>query len=634
MLRTKLRKTAAILMLVSFVFSTASPALAGTGLVIENTDPTTPQRVTAENVGEGSAAIGYHPQAVGDYSMALGVGVVSVGAYSMAMGAFTKTSADLQAVTNWLKNHRNDTIEHEVNIFVKYMVDEKGHSELEGKSPYEVLSGDWTFSPEEEEEFKTLKGKVVMMAEEEKLVSAYSTSMGFYTTAGGDYSTATGRFTAASGTASFAGGTNSRAYSDNSFAFGNSAVAGGKRGGDNAIAFGSLTSAVVNQYYGAKVQSILRKEVPAEVFETFYHDVLNRLENAGVIQAEKAADILLGASSPEEATQILNDFLDGLKEPGLDAVAVLQNIVEGPSGTTASGENAIAIGNSSTLQGTLASGDNSAVFGNDAKATAVNALALGTNANASHADGVAIGANSETKAVSAGDAVTKAVINGKTYTYTTTTAESVVSVGKAGAERQIVNVANGAVNATSTDAVNGSQLYQTQQSVDDLGTVVGVQVDGTTLKSKIANTYGNAKAAKSEISAAIDSLDAAIGSRNTGITSTNYLAANKTVVESLSSLDKAMGKTAAKGSYINASDASNTLASNIGLLDTALAKGYTLAADSDATGKDTALNKKITVAGSETSVTGKKNITTSITQSDGNATLTVALGETVDVKDV
>ncbi len=44
---------------------------------------------------------------------------------------------------------------------------------------------------------------------------------------------------------------------------------------------------------------------------------------------------------------------------------------------------------------------------------------------------------------------------------------NVVSVGSAGNERQIQNVAAGAVNATSTDAVNGSQLYSVATAAAD-----------------------------------------------------------------------------------------------------------------------------------------------------------------------
>ncbi|WP_408515027.1 hypothetical protein [Paraburkholderia sediminicola] len=38
-----------------------------------------------------------------------------------------------------------------------------------------------------------------------------------------------------------------------------------------------------------------------------------------------------------------------------------------------------------------------------------------------------------------------------------------MSIGSPGSERQLINLAPGQVSATSTDAVNGSQLYQLQQ---------------------------------------------------------------------------------------------------------------------------------------------------------------------------
>src|SRR5699024_8433887 len=50
-------------------------------------------------------------------------------------------------------------------------------------------------------------------------------------------------------------------------------------------------------------------------------------------------------------------------------------------------------------------------------------------------------------------------------------AAGMVSVGTAGAERQIQNVAAGDVTATSTDAINGSQLYATNQAIDAVSSV-------------------------------------------------------------------------------------------------------------------------------------------------------------------
>lgn len=49
--------------------------------------------------------------------------------------------------------------------------------------------------------------------------------------------------------------------------------------------------------------------------------------------------------------------------------------------------------------------------------------------------------------------------NGTSYTYAGSNPAGVITVGSAGSERRIQNVAAGLVSATSTDAVNGSQLY-------------------------------------------------------------------------------------------------------------------------------------------------------------------------------
>ena len=74
---------------------------------------------------------------------------------------------------------------------------------------------------------------------------------------------------------------------------------------------------------------------------------------------------------------------------------------------------------------------------------------------------------------------------------------SIVSVGATGTERQIKNVAAGAVTATSTDAVNGSQLYKTAETIlkmpinmaGDSGDTVGLKL-GKTVNIKGSVTSG------------------------------------------------------------------------------------------------------------------------------------------------
>ena len=124
-------------------------------------------------------------------------------------------------------------------------------------------------------------------------------------------------------------------------------------------------------------------------------------------------------------------------------------------GTTA-GDAAVAIGVAALAEGTL-----STAFGSGTSASGVGAAAFGVGATASQNKSVAIGAGSHTRTDAT--AVTEATVNGVTYrgfagTEHITTG-SQVSFGSAGYERQLKHVAPGAITSTSTDAINGSQLY-------------------------------------------------------------------------------------------------------------------------------------------------------------------------------
>ena len=96
--------------------------------------------------------------------------------------------------------------------------------------------------------------------------------------------------------------------------------------------------------------------------------------------------------------------------------------------------------------------------------------------HASHANAVALGANSVTKAAVASN---EATVNGVYYSgFAAKNAASVVSLGDKGKERQLVNVAAGQISATSTDAINGSQLYLVASGLRDQMPVVYTTVNG------------------------------------------------------------------------------------------------------------------------------------------------------------
>ena len=111
--------------------------------------------------------------------------------------------------------------------------------------------------------------------------------------------------------------------------------------------------------------------------------------------------------------------------------------------------------------GAVASGNNSSAIGNDAQATADNSSAFGNSASASANNSVALGQGSVADRANS------------------------VSVGSVGGERQITNVARGEVSATSTDAINGSQLHE-------LGGVVNQYFNAT--NKRIDRVDNNARA--------------------------------------------------------------------------------------------------------------------------------------------
>lgn len=144
-----------------------------------------------------------------------------------------------------------------------------------------------------------------------------------------------------------------------------------------------------------------------------------------------------------------------------------------------------AIGQESVAVGpqAVANADNSVAMGNGATtvAGADGAVALGQGATANNAGDVALGSGSTTQAVVNTSGTT---INGTDYAFAGTNATSTVSVGGVGSERTITNVAAGRVTADSTDAVNGSQLYATNQAIDDLASGIGDLQDGAVMYDK------------------------------------------------------------------------------------------------------------------------------------------------------
>ena len=220
-------------------------------------------------------------------------------------------------------------------------------------------------------------------------------------------------------------GTNARAWGGSSMAFGNDA----KAGGGGAISMG----------------------------------------NGSQSRADWAVAIGNGARAFKQGSSALgtNSTTNGSHSTALGWASTANGYADiaAGEGSAASGGNSLALGvNSSTSTGA----EGSVALGLSSKAEKTNSMALGVSANAGHERSVALGANSATAGT---HSTPNQYVNGLWYkNLAGGTADSTVSIGNDTVKRTITNVAAGRMNASSTDAINGSQLFGVANSLGNLAT--------------------------------------------------------------------------------------------------------------------------------------------------------------------
>ena len=210
----------------------------------------------------------------------------------------------------------------------------------------------------------------------------------------------------------------------------------------------------------------------ADVAENFRDSVSDRNKSNG------GAVLAIGGGNKADYAQ--NSQLIGVQNEitGTSRDISKFNMINGYQNTITNGSNDTVIGTKNTVtngDSNVVLGDNHAVqdannnviLGSSDKETthtASDTVVIGHNAQANGNNDVAIGSGS--------------IANGAVGTegYAGANPIGTVSVGSEGNERTITNVAAGRINEDSTDAVNGSQLYATNQKVDAGWTAT----DGTT----------------------------------------------------------------------------------------------------------------------------------------------------------
>lgn len=236
----------------------------------------------------------------------------------------------------------------------------------------------------------------------------------------------------------------------------------------------------------------------------------NTVENSSssiAIGSDVSIDGYRSIAIGDNATVIANQALaigDGASASGGGSTALGDHASASGLGAVSVGPYAQATGQQSIATGvySVASGDYFMANGRAATALGESSTALGRSAKANNDNDVALGSFSETATVINTQGTT---IRGQYYQFAGTNAQSTVSIGSTGNERTLTNVAAGRISADSTDAINGSQLYATNQAVENL------EVNTGNLSNRVDNMQGSSHNIQGEIKS-VGALSAAIAS--------------------------------------------------------------------------------------------------------------------------
>ena len=281
---------------------------------------------------------------------------------------------------------------------------------------------------------------------------------------------------------------------------------------------------------------------------------------------------------------------------------------------TIKADNAYVVGNNST-----ASADGAMILGSSASVTGKNGVALGNNTKVANENAVAIGNGSETAAAVA---TPSATINGVAHNFAGVNPASTVSVGKAGSERTITNVAAGRISATSTDAINGSQLYAVTSEVDKGVAYAGDVKDAAAAANKFTRKLGEQTNIIGGVTDTSKLTDGNIGVVSNGTDTLNIKLAKDVKVDSVTAGNTVInnngltvgGKTYVTNNGINANNAPITNVASGGTTDSNAANIGDV---------------KKAVAGAKATVTGAKQATvTNTTAVDGHVDYVVSATKT------
>ena len=284
-------------------------------------------------------------------------------------------------------------------------------------------------------------------------------------------------------------------------AIGREAVASGQSSnaiGENASAVGTYGNAIG---YNASAGASSANAIGANAKATGGNSIaIGSVDDSNMEATQASAQYAIAIGSSAKATKLNATAVGHAAKAGYNSVAIGANSLSddgsNDSGTVAIGLDAKATGNSSVALGRSASAstNSSVALGTQANADGVRSVAVGYQAKATGLGDVAIGVNSATtEAVN----TTSKTIGGVVYNFAGNGNDGILSAASVGGlttsstmgasddnpktiYRQLQYVAAGQVSETSTDAVNGSQLYAAYDAIDELNETKANTSDVTT----------------------------------------------------------------------------------------------------------------------------------------------------------
>lgn len=291
----------------------------------------------------------------------------------------------------------------------------------------------------------------------------------------GDQSLATGHYNLITGANAVAIGYDNKALKDDTTVVGS----GAKADGLNAGAFGSKATATGESALALGTGANATADSTVAIGNDSNATGKSSVAVGESTNATGVFSTALGDSATATGNRTVAISVDSVAK-GDESIAIgaasktdegVRTIAIGAA-TEAQGESATVVGGHSTgkIRSTVIGAEANAEVRSfagayQANATGQSSVALGDNANATHDNSVALGSQSVSKIEKQ---VTTATVGSNTYSgFAGTNPIATVSVGTEGKERQIVNVGAGEISATSTDAINGSQLYAVASKIGD-----------------------------------------------------------------------------------------------------------------------------------------------------------------------